>query len=154
MRSRKNWQFGAGIVIILATISWLAYSGIQESKTYYVTISELRADTTAQERRLRVAGDVTPGSVQRVNDRVQFEIREGDELLNVVYVGKELLPDTLYQDGAQAVADGRYQTDGTFHAEAIQAKCPSKYEAAGTAVAPDGSKPGLGDETTAAPSGY
>jgi cytochrome c-type biogenesis protein CcmE len=154
MRSRKNWQFGAGIGIILVTISWLAYSGIQESQTYYVTISELRASPDARERRLRVAGDVTPGSVQRVNDRVQFEIREGAELLQVVYVGRELLPDTLYQDGAQAIADGRYQADGVFHAEAIQAKCPSKYEAT-PAVAPEAAPPGaISAQPSVAPSGY
>ncbi|OYT68461.1 MAG: cytochrome c biogenesis protein CcmE, partial [Chloracidobacterium sp. CP2_5A] len=38
------------------------------------------------------------------------------------------LPDT-FRDGAQALADGRMQPDGTFHANRIQAKCASKYEA-------------------------
>jgi len=124
--SRKKWQFAIGIAVVLTTIGWLAYSGIQESKTYYITVSELLAAPDADHRRLRVAGDVEPGSIQRTDGRVQFQIKEGGSLLPVVYVGTEPLPDT-FTDGAQAIADGRYRQDGVFHAEAIQAKCPSKY---------------------------
>ena len=124
---RKKWQFGAGIVIILATITWLAYSGIQESKTYYVTVSELLATPETQHRRFRVAGDVASGSIQRAVGRVEFRLEQGAQILPVVYTGLDPLPDTLV-DGAQAVADGRYE-NGTFHAEAVQAKCASKYEA-------------------------
>ena len=47
--------------------------------------------------------------------------------MNVVYTGTDPLPDT-FRDGAQALADGRLQPDGTFHASKIQAKCASKYE--------------------------
>ena len=127
---RSKLPFAAGIVVIIATVAWLAYSGIQESKTYYVTVSELFSNQDLQERRLRVAGDVTTGSILRQDGRVNFQIQQGGKLLKVVYTGTEPLPDTL-QDGAEAIADGRYQTDGTFHAEAVQAKCPSKYEAKG-----------------------
>lgn len=128
MRQRsKKWQFGAGIAIILATIAWLAYSGIQESQTYYVTVSELLASPNTSHRRFRVAGDVASGSIQRAKGRVQFQLQQGSQIVPVVYTGVDPLPDTLV-DGAQAVADGRYE-NGTFQAEAVQAKCASKYEA-------------------------
>lgn len=138
---RSKLPFAAGIVVILATVSWLAYSGIQESKTYYVTVSELFTNQELQARRLRVAGDVTTGSIGRDGGHVNFQIQQGGKMLKVVYTGTEPLPDTL-QDGAQAVADGRYQSDGTFHAEAVQAKCPSKYEAKGMQTKAAGMKPG------------
>ena len=135
MRSRnKKWQFAAGIAVILTTVVWLSYSGIQESKTYYVTISELLASPDSQQHRLRVAGDVVPGSIERADGRVRFQIQEEAKQLPVVYVGTEPLPDTLFNEGAQAIADGRYQPDGVFHAEAIQAKCPSKYESTAAAA--------------------
>ena len=35
---KERWKIGAGVLLILATIIWLAVSGIQESKTYYVTV--------------------------------------------------------------------------------------------------------------------
>ena len=46
----------------------------------------------------------------------------------MVYSGLDPLPDT-FRDGAQALAEGKMDRDGTFHATNIQAKCASKYEA-------------------------
>ncbi|PYU97622.1 MAG: cytochrome c biogenesis protein CcmE, partial [Acidobacteria bacterium] len=40
MRNKKL-KFGIGIGIILAVVAWEAVSGFQQSKTYYVTVSEL-----------------------------------------------------------------------------------------------------------------
>jgi cytochrome c-type biogenesis protein CcmE len=134
-------KFGIGFGIILATIGWLAYSGIQESKTYYVTVPELLAHSDAAERRFRVAGDVQVGSIRRMGGRTEFTLEQDGETLLVYYTGTEPLPDTL-MDRAQAIADGRYQQDGTFHAEMVQAKCASKYEAAPP-------KAGAGVETSA-----
>jgi cytochrome c-type biogenesis protein CcmE len=136
---RKKWQFGAGIALILSTIAWLGYSGIQESKTYYVTVSELLSSPDAGNHRFRVAGDVASGSIQRAVGRVEFQLQQGSELIPVVYTGVDPLPDTLV-DGAQAVADGRYE-NGTFHAEAVQAKCASKYEAMEPGAAIDAPTP-------------
>jgi cytochrome c-type biogenesis protein CcmE len=81
-------------------------------------------------RRVRVTGDVLPGSIQRAGTAVKFTIceKEHNQLLSVVYTGKDPLPDT-FRDNAQAMADGKMQPDGTFHASSIAAKCPSKYEA-------------------------
>ena len=34
-------KFGAAIVVIVVSLGFLAYTGVQESKSYYVTIKEL-----------------------------------------------------------------------------------------------------------------
>ena len=141
-KQKKNLKFGAGMAVILMTLAWLAYSGIQESKTYYVTVDELQEMTDAYDRRYRVAGIVAVGSIRRAERRVEFQLEQNGKLLTVVYTGTEPLPDTL-QDRAEAIADGRYQRDGIFHAETVQAKCASKYEAAPMAV-------GVGEETGSA----
>jgi len=138
--TQKKLKFGIGLGIILLTLGWLAYSGIQESKTYYVTVAELQSKQDAAHKRYRVAGNVAAGSIRRSPGRVEFKLEEAGKFLPIVYTGKEPLPDTL-QDGAQALADGRYQQDGTFHAETVQAKCASKYapapmQAGGAAKAP------------------
>ncbi len=126
---KERWKIGAGILIVLVTITWLAISGIQESKTYYVTVAELqKMGDEAYARRLRVGGDVEPGSIVRSADRVQFVLRQENRALKVVYTGRDPLPDT-FRDNAQALADGRMGRDGVFEAKKIQAKCASKYEA-------------------------
>ncbi|HYM11076.1 MAG TPA: cytochrome c maturation protein CcmE, partial [Bryobacterales bacterium] len=54
---KRYGKFIALIVIVLATLVWLALAGINESKTYYITVSELQGmHDKAQSQRLRVAG--------------------------------------------------------------------------------------------------
>jgi cytochrome c-type biogenesis protein CcmE len=124
-------KFAVLVVAILATLGWLAFSGINESKTYYKTITELKSMSPDQQvKRLRVTGDVVAGSIVRAGNQVRFTIveKEKGSTLNVLYTGKDPLPDT-FRDDAQAMADGKLSADGTFHAQSIAAKCPSKYEA-------------------------
>jgi len=59
---------------------------------------------------------------------VNFTLVEDKSTLKVAYTGLDPLPDT-FKDGAQALADGKLDKDGTFRAARIQAKCASKYEA-------------------------
>lgn len=124
-------KFAALVVVIVGTLIWLAAGGINESKTYYRTIEEIsKMGSDAFGQRMRVTGDVVPGSIRRNGKEVSFVIAEkGKDLkLNVVYNGSEPLPDTFKAE-AQAMADGKMQPNGVFHASSIAAKCPSKYEA-------------------------
>jgi cytochrome c-type biogenesis protein CcmE len=137
---QQTWKFGLITVAILGVIMWLAVSGIDESKAYYKTIDEVQAmEEQDLERRLRVAGDVMPGSIVRDGAIVRFTLAQDDLRLSVIYDGTEPLPDT-FRDNAQALADGRMAPDGTFYAKRIQAKCASKYApkepGAGEDVAP------------------
>ena len=120
-------KFGAASVLILFLLGYLAYTGVQDSKSYYVTISELhKMGNGAYAKRLRVAGNVQPGSIKRTGTHVQFVLVEQDQLLSVDYTGTEAPPDT-FKDDSQALADGSFGHDGVFHAKALQAKCASKY---------------------------
>jgi cytochrome c-type biogenesis protein CcmE len=123
-------RIAAASVIILATIGYLAYTGVQTNKSYYVTISELHAmGNKAYTRHLRVAGDVAPHSIQRSGTNAHFVLLEQGRTLQVSYQGIEPPPDTC-KDGSQALAMGTYGRDGVFHATELQAKCASKYAAA------------------------
>src|SRR6266481_7933341 len=123
----KYLKFGGATVVILLMLGYLAYTGVQESKSYYVTIKELRGlGDGVYSKRLRVAGNVQPGSIRRSGTNVNFVLVENDQVLNVVYNGTEPPPDT-FKDNAQALAEGSFSRDGVFYAKQIQAKCASKY---------------------------
>lgn len=125
--SNRYVRFGLVIAVILISLGYLAYTGVQESKSYYVTIKELKTmDDSAYKKRLRVAGTVLPGSIKRTGSRVEFMLQEEDKTLAVVYTGTEAPPDT-FKDSSQALAEGSYGRDGVFHAKQLQAKCASKY---------------------------
>jgi len=125
--SSKYLKFGGVTLLILLAIGYLSYTGVQESKSYYVTIKELRGmGDSAYTRRLRVAGNVQPGSIKRAGTKVNFVLGENGQLLSVAYSGTEAPPDT-FKGNSQALADGSFGHDGVFHAKQLQAKCASKY---------------------------
>jgi cytochrome c-type biogenesis protein CcmE len=96
-------------------------------------------------KRLRVAGNVQPGSIHRQGTHVEFVLAESGRTLNVVYSGTEAPPDT-FKDNANALAEGNYGRDGVFHAKQLQAKCASKY-----APAQPGAGPGDGGAPSSSP---
>jgi len=123
----KYAKFTALIVIIIGTLVWLATANVGETQTYYKTIAELKTlGDQASTKRLRVAGDVVKGSIERKGDQVAFLLAGEGQQLRVIYKGADPLPDT-FRDGAQALAEGKLGDDGVFHAGKIQAKCASKY---------------------------
>ncbi len=109
-------------------MAWEAISGFQQSKTYYVTVAEL-VGGKATRSRVRVGGVVAPDSIKQHGDTVTFRLAQDAVSVPVTYAGTDTLPDT-FVGGAQAIIEGNYGSDGTFHAEKIQAKCASKYQAA------------------------
>src|ERR1700674_284462 len=89
-------KFGSATVLILFLLGYLAYTGVQDSKSYYVTITELhKMGNGAYSKRLRVAGNVQPGSIKRAGTHVQFVLMEQEQLLSVDYSGTEAPPHTL-----------------------------------------------------------
>ena len=117
------------MALVVGCLVWLAIGGVKETKSYYKTIPELeQMGNRAQAERLRVGGDIQPGSIVKNGMAVSFILYQGTKKLNVVYSGSDPLPDT-FRDNAQALADGRLGPDGIFQASKIQAKCASKYEA-------------------------
>ena len=139
--SSKYLKFGGATLLILVSLGYLAYTGVQESKSYYVTIQELQGmGNTAYTKRLRVAGNVQPGSIKRTGTHVEFILVEKDRTLNVDYNGTEAPPDT-FKDNSQALAEGSFGRDGVFHAKQLQAKCASKYAPAPGATTPGTEQP-------------
>src|SRR5215470_14669446 len=95
----KYLKFGGVTVVILLSLGYLAYTGVQDSKSYYVTIKELQAmGDGAYTKRLRVAGNVVPGSIKRTGTHVDFQLKENDLVLPVSYSGTEAPPDTFKDD--------------------------------------------------------
>jgi cytochrome c-type biogenesis protein CcmE len=144
--SKKNLQFGVAILAVVTVLGWLAYGGVRDSKTYYVTVKELKAAKDDNfGRRLRVGGNVAPGTIKRDGKRVEFTLIEEGNTIPVVYTGSAPLPDT-FVPGSLALADGKLNKDGIFEANQIQAKCASKYEAK-----PGQAKPGQSSPAQAKP---
>src|ERR1039457_467214 len=138
-------RIGIAAAVVVGTIGWLAMSGYDANKSYYVTIAELGGmGDKAYKSQLRVEGFVQPGSIEQNGTHVTFVLNEFEShspkaatgrKLTVAYKGTEPPPDT-FKDDSQALAQGTYGRDGVFHASVLQAKCASKYGPAQPGMSP------------------
>lgn len=127
--SHTRIRFAVGIAVVLLAIGYFAFAGFQEGKAYYKTLDELEAmGPHAEGKRLRVAGIVKDGSIERDGTELTFALEQESLTLTVHYIGSQPIPDT-FKAGADAVVEGQIQADGSFEADHLQAKCASKYEA-------------------------
>lgn len=127
--AQKKIRFAAGFVAIIGAVLYFVLTGFQEGKAYYRTLEELDAmGPSVTGKRLRIAGIVTEGSIERNGPEVSFQLEQEHRRLSVNYSGSQPVPDT-FKGGVEAVVEGERKPDGTFEADMIQAKCASKYEA-------------------------
>lgn len=127
MFKKKKFLIG-GLIIVLA-IAYLAYTGLENSTTYYYTVGELMGqESIADGENVKVNGRVVGGSVEQDTEEriLRFTIIdvEGEKSLPVVYQG--VVPDT-FTPGSEVVLEGYLDSAGVFQANNILAKCASKY---------------------------
>jgi len=148
-------KFVIGGVLILGAVVFLIWTSTAASAEYFLTINELNAKgSSIVDKNLRVSGAVVGDSIQydAQNLTLSFEVAHvpGDNAeletegglaealhqavmdpsrarMKVVYVGPK--PDLLRNE-AQAIMTGHLSTDGTFYAEELLLKCPTRYEQA------------------------
>ena len=72
----RQAKFFVGGGLFLAALAGLLITGFEEGKAYYQTVGELQAmGPRAEGRRVRVAGDVVPGTIASEGEgRVRFQI--------------------------------------------------------------------------------
>jgi cytochrome c-type biogenesis protein CcmE len=114
-------------------IAYLIVTALQTSTVYYITVGELlQRGPAAGHQQVRVAGDVVPGSVEKIDAglALRFMVHDGSGEMPVYYKGGPV-PDIFGED-VQVVVEGKVGPDGTFQASTLLAKCPSKFETTGS----------------------
>lgn len=122
-------MFAGGTVLIVLSLAYLVYGGIQQGATYWVTVGELRQRASSLPPRVRLGGTVAPGTVRwdDAHRHLSFTITDGANTLPVRYTG--VVPD-IFAEGRQVVVEGGISRDGAFDATTLLAKCPTKYNPA------------------------
>ncbi len=118
-------------VVIFAAVGYLIYNAFQSSAaSYFVTVGELQQQSAAMNgHRVQVGGNVKTGSIVKgtPGSPISFSITDGTHSIPVVYSG--VLPD-IFSDQVQVVVEGTYHANGTFQADNLLTKCPSRFTAA------------------------
>jgi len=160
MKANSNGIWGRGKfilggVLILAAVIYLIVSSTKASAEYFMTVDELHAKgASAVGQNLRISGAVDGATIHfdPASGDLSFQIAQvpGDNAtveaegglaavlhaavidptrtrLTVIYHGPQ--PDLLRNE-AQAIITGHLAADGTFYADQLLLKCPTKYQQA------------------------
>ena len=131
-KSTLNPRFIGGGLLLIAFIVFLGFQMVQATTTtgaYYLTVGELtRQQAEMIGERVRVNGNVVVGTeewnAQEITLRFEIADENGDQL-PIVFYGPR--PDN-FQRAASAIVEGQLLADGSFQADNLLLKCPSRYE--------------------------
>ena len=127
-------KFLVGIAIVAMALAYMIYAGVTQSAVYFVTPSELNASPQPG-KAYRLGGMVEKGSVswKPATLDLSFTISDGQSKVTVRHTGT---PPDLFGEGRGAVVEGRWRTEGYFHATQILAKHSEEYKAPHDAANP------------------
>jgi cytochrome c-type biogenesis protein CcmE len=127
--SNKNLKFIIGGVLVIGLVIALIVQATMSTGAYYLTVSELEAKGSAMVgERVRVSGTVVEGSEVWTPKEMTLAFSITDESgkpLPIVFYGPR--PDN-FQRAAEAIVEGEMLSDGSFKANTLLLKCPSRYE--------------------------
>ena len=126
----KSLKIPLVLAVAAVGIGWLVWTGVSANDVYMSPIDEWDPDRARRER-VRVVGWVEEGSVlEHENELVtDFTMRDADGSHVQAMRFRGVLPD-LFRDAQNVTAAGRLDDQGTFQADELMTKCPSKYEGA------------------------
>lgn len=109
-------------VLLASALVYTSFSASTEAREPSDIIASGSGDT------YDLTGKVVPGTIERSDERLDFEIadRDGSESLPVTYTGT--VPDP-FRDGREVIVTGQLE-QGTFVAQhdSLITKCPSKFQ--------------------------
>jgi cytochrome c-type biogenesis protein CcmE len=133
---RSNGRFFVGLVGVALVVSYLVWTGVNDTMIYYLTPTEMMAkvssDASFHQVGLKVSGRVVSGTYYQGQDDFEhhFTVADLDDpQVSFPVVFRDDLPDT-FTDDVEVVLEGRYREDGVFEAATVLTKCGSRYEAA------------------------
>ncbi len=146
-RRGNRVKFLIGGVLILAAVAYLIVSSTLTGARYFITVDEIHNDPALVGETVRISGAVIGDTIvyDEQNLIIDFTIShiptEFDDLAMALHesvnnpdmarldvrVENQVKPDLL-QHEAQAILTGRLDENGTFHAEELLLKCPSRFE--------------------------
>ncbi|MEK7220675.1 MAG: cytochrome c maturation protein CcmE [candidate division NC10 bacterium] len=127
MKGRKLKYLLAGGIVV-AALAGMIYSGVKESMVYFYTPTELvQKKDSVRGKSLRVGGMVVDGSIRwdPQNLLLTFQLTDGQGTVFVRHKGTA--PD-LFKEGAGAVVEGAWTSEGYFRSSNIMAKHSEEYK--------------------------
>ena len=113
------------LALVAGGLGWVAAKSLGGNLVYFKTPTEVvHLGDTGVGQRLRVGGQVVPGTIQHVGDEVRFVITDRTTRLTVIDTGG--VP-SLFGQAQGVVVEGQLGADGAFHADTVLTKHGDSY---------------------------
>lgn len=123
------------VLAVAVGIGYVAFQGLGSSTVYYLTPTEAKAKQLGPGQQARVGGLVEAGSLRYDQGQRDLRFILSDGVTRVVVIGKGA-PPALLREGAGAVVEGFFGTDGAFRATQVLAKHDEVYVAPSPSATP------------------
>ncbi len=136
-RGRFNIRLIIGIGVVALVVAYLIFLSLDAATAAYMNVDELAAATDiTEDRRLRIGGTVTAGSIVRGEDlALEFSVHGDASTIPVMYQGA---PPDIFGDNAIVFVEGYYTPGGAFVADVLLTRHPDTMEPLpANATAPD-----------------
>jgi cytochrome c-type biogenesis protein CcmE len=120
-----RWRIVVVLALVAGGLGWVAAKSLGGNLVYFRTPTEIvRRAAAGVGERIRVGGQVVPGTIQRLGDQVRFVITDRTTRLTVVDTGG--VP-SLFGQAQGVVVEGALGADGAFHADTVLVKHSDSY---------------------------
>ena len=134
---RFNKRLLIGMAVVVLTTAYLIFLSLDAASAVYFNVDEIAASNIDADRRVRVGGIVTPGTIARGDDAldIRFTVHGDEASIPVQYRG---VPPDIFGDNAVVFIEGYYLGNGVFSADVLLTRHPDTMEALPEgATAPD-----------------
>lgn len=131
----KNIKVTAGVLVIVAAIAYLIVSGMgSATAAYSISVEDAQNGNSDPTRYYRIEGKLDVSKATFDGNKTPVELKfelysENDPSKKIPVIYNEIKPDN-FAEATGAVVEGKFNSDGSFKADKLMLKCPSKYEAA------------------------
>jgi cytochrome c-type biogenesis protein CcmE len=140
VRRRPKARYWIAAGLCLGAVAYLIFGGLAGNVIYFRTVPEAIAlQQKGDTGRFRLAGNVVPGTVEKVPGGVEFLVTDGNQSVKVINDGN---PPELFKDGAPVVCEGRWDKGFQFFAsDDILIKHGAEYTPPSQGIYPSSTTP-------------
>ena len=123
-------KLGIAFVLVAGALAYFAFTAFQGATVSYLSVAQTVAESpTAADRQVGVTGKLVQDSFVRDTDGLtaHFSIKDedGTDVLQITYKGE--IGQVFFNDHSEIILQGQKMVDGSFTAENLTVRCPSKY---------------------------
>jgi cytochrome c-type biogenesis protein CcmE len=123
-------MLGFEFILVSAALAYFAFTAFEGATVDYLSVAEVGvASPTEIDRQVGVTGKLVQDSYVRDADGLtaHFSIKDEDGIdqLEVIYKGE--IGQVFFNDHSEIILQGQKLVDGSFNADNLTVRCPSKY---------------------------